>query len=666
MTAKRLNHADLYSRWDHQSGSSALLVYFNGYGNQAKGVQTRLDSFATLSLHGTSTLWFAEAGDLSWYTAFDERIQETIRFAARAAGIRRLLLLGSSAGGYAAIRHAALIHDVDAELDSVCAVAVNPQSGFSAARLNTIRARMAEMRWPAADLGLNPILPRTGRIHPDHGAVVSDDLCQLLARPRQRADATEFHVYYDAGNPIDSGFAEPLGGALGVHLHPAMVGKSHRDSCGAVLTSEPVQARIEQALGVEPGARLIAAPTEVAVPAPAPAPVQAPVEAPVEAPVAAAPIVTAPLSDAPMPQASAPSAVPLTGPMRAHPAQGPAMKPYLALFRTGASSLHPSAVERLAEQNFDYALSHFGDNEPPAKGAVFVHHQKGAKWPGLEQTLLAHWDTIQKYQYVWLPDDDLLCVPEDVSRMFAICDDLKLELAQPALTRDSYHTHIITLQHPSFQLRFTNFVEIMAPIMSIEMLKRVFHTLAGNISGYGLDTLWPRMSQVGRIAIIDDTPVKHTRPVGGPNYAFSKKAGLAPVHEAWLCSASHLVDTPADFQINLAGLLQNGDPICIGSTNLEINTVLKAVIESCDGLPISALQLTHYLGNHFNYWVDGAYSRTSYPRGLLRVVLNQTLKHAGIKFPKPPAPVTATSAASAATETEAAKDLAEEAAASDD
>jgi hypothetical protein len=94
--------------------------------------------------------------------------------------------------------------------------------------------------------------------------------------------------------------------------------------------------------------------------------------------------------------------------------------------------------------------------------------------------------------------------------------------------------------------------------------------------------------------------------------------------------------------------------------------VLKAVIESCDGLPISALQLTHYLGNHFNYWVDGAYSRTSYPRGLLRVVLNQTLKHAGIKFPKPPAPVTATSAASAATETEAAKDLAEEAAASDD
>ena len=188
------------------------------------------------------------------------------------------------------------------------------------------------------------------------------------------------------------------------------------------------------------------------------------------------------------------------------------MKPYLALFRSGPSSLHPHAVERLAEQNFDYALSWFGDAPPVADDAAFVHMQKGAKWPGLEQTLIAHWDTIQKYKYVWLPDDDLLCVPEQVSRMFAICDDLQLELAQPALTRDSYFSHAITLQHTAFQLRFTNFVEIMAPVLSTDMLARVFHTIGGNISGYGLDAVWPRFSQLGRVAIIDDTPVKHTRP----------------------------------------------------------------------------------------------------------------------------------------------------------
>jgi len=315
------------------------------------------------------------------------------------------------------------------------------------------------------------------------------------------------------------------------------------------------------------------------------------------------------------------------------------MKSHLALFRAGPGSLHPHTTVRLAEQNFDYAVSWFGDVPPAPEasaGALFVHYQKGAKWPGLEQTLIAHWDTIQKYRYVWLPDDDLLCVPEQVSRMFTICDELQLELAQPALTRDSYFTHLVTLQHSEFQLRFTNFVEIMAPVLSTDMLSRVFHTLRGQVSGYGLDGLWPRLSHLGRVAIIDDTPVKHTRPVGGPNYNFSKKAGLAPAHEDWLVSAGGFVETPADYQINFAGLLQNGDPICIGSTHGEIDAMLRALLTSCNGLKTSALQLTRYLGNHFNYWAGGEMGHSRYPRALLRVVLNQTLKDTGIRFERPP------------------------------
>jgi hypothetical protein len=313
------------------------------------------------------------------------------------------------------------------------------------------------------------------------------------------------------------------------------------------------------------------------------------------------------------------------------------MKPYLALFRAGPSSLHPQAVERLDQQNFDYALSWFGNEAPEhADGAAFVHMQKGAKWPGLEQTLLAHWDKIQKYRYVWLPDDDLLCKPEDVSRMFAICDELRLELAQPALTPDSYFSHVVTMQHSAFQLRFTNFVEIMAPVFSADMLARCFPTLAGNISGYGLDAVWPRMSQLGRVAIIDDTPVKHTRPVGGPNYKFNKDAGLSPIHEDWLASARHFVETPAHFHINFAGLLQSGDPICIGDTSIEINTMLQALYSSCNGLKVSAVDLTCYTANHLNYWKGATFGgERRYPRGLLRVALNDTLRHVGIRFPNP-------------------------------
>ncbi|HEX4511585.1 MAG TPA: DUF707 domain-containing protein [Burkholderiaceae bacterium] len=311
------------------------------------------------------------------------------------------------------------------------------------------------------------------------------------------------------------------------------------------------------------------------------------------------------------------------------------MKPYLAIFRAGPSSLHPHCVERLAEQNFDYALSWFGDEPPSADDAVFVHMQKGAKWPGLEQTLATHWATISQYRYVWLPDDDLLCVPEQVSRMFLICQDLGLELAQPALTLDSYFSHVSTLQHSEFQLRFTNFVEIMAPVFSIEMLARAYPTLAGNISGYGLDGVWPRMSSLGRVAIIDETPVKHTRPVGGPNYLFNKKAGLSPVHEDWLESARHFVETAADFHINFGGLHANGDPMCLGSTVNEIEGMLEALLGSLAQMKVTATQATRYLANHLTYAQAGDNGNARYPRGLLRVILNRALKAAGLEFPHP-------------------------------
>jgi len=58
----------------------------------------------------------------------------------------------------------------------------------------------------------------------------------------------------------------------------------------------------------------------------------------------------------------------------------------------------------------------FGD-APPAFAEVRLRHPSGREWPGLEQTLVAHWDQIQRYRYVGLPDDDLLCVPEDSLRM---------------------------------------------------------------------------------------------------------------------------------------------------------------------------------------------------------------------------------------------------------
>lgn len=310
------------------------------------------------------------------------------------------------------------------------------------------------------------------------------------------------------------------------------------------------------------------------------------------------------------------------------------MKPYLALFRAGANSLHPAAVARLHEQNFDYALSWFGA-EPPqhAEGAAFVHAVRGPKWDGLAQTIREHWDAIQHYRYVWLPDDDLLCVPEDISRMFAIADELQLELAQPALTPDSYATHLITLQHSAFQLRFTNFVEIMAPLLSADMLARAYPTMVGQVSGYGLDSLWPRWSSIGRMAIIDDTPVLHTRPVGGPNHVLARQlGGLTPGQEAALVLATHGIESSPDFQINYGGLLQSGDPICIGQSMAEANAFFEALMQSLGTMKARPVAQVQYLAHHHRYLSNVE----TYQRNMVHLVLNRALKHTGIRFPSPP------------------------------
>jgi hypothetical protein len=61
----------------------------------------------------------------------------------------------------------------------------------------------------------------------------------------------------------------------------------------------------------------------------------------------------------------------------------------------------------------------------------------------------------------------------------------------------------------------------MAPIFRRAALERCAPTFSESPSGWGLDWLWPvlcRAAGLGRIAVIDATPVRHTRPVGGELY----------------------------------------------------------------------------------------------------------------------------------------------------
>jgi hypothetical protein len=72
------------------------------------------------------------------------------------------------------------------------------------------------------------------------------------------------------------------------------------------------------------------------------------------------------------------------------------------------------------------------------------------------------------------------------------------------------------MENRSFFGRWVGFVEIMMPGFSTAALESLQHTLDLTETGWGwgLDSLWPKLLGYENVAILDATPVIHTRPVG--------------------------------------------------------------------------------------------------------------------------------------------------------
>ena len=200
---------------------------------------------------------------------------------------------------------------------------------------------------------------------------------------------------------------------------------------------------------------------------------------------------------------------------------------FLVVVRAGDQSLHPGWTRSLATRDWDLVVSYFGDDPERFREAGCERiDDKGPKLRGLH-ALLTREEFWRRYDYVMLPDDDLAIEQATISRLFARAASLRLELCQPALSWSSYYSHAITVCHPSFALRFTDFVETMAACFSRHHLERCLPTFDETVVGWGFDWVWPRMavSNALNVAIVDECIVTHTRGYGGPNYRALRESG---------------------------------------------------------------------------------------------------------------------------------------------
>ncbi len=139
------------------------------------------------------------------------------------------------------------------------------------------------------------------------------------------------------------------------------------------------------------------------------------------------------------------------------------------------------------------------------------------KWSAVTR-VLEHID-VEKYDYVIFPDDDLEYGSDFAGTFFPLLERYDVGLAQPALTPDSFHTWDICVRKENVALRYTNFVEIMAPCFRRDALAALRPTLASDISpmGYGFDLHWPYACTAAglNMAIVDGAPIAHrSRPTG--------------------------------------------------------------------------------------------------------------------------------------------------------
>lgn len=183
-------------------------------------------------------------------------------------------------------------------------------------------------------------------------------------------------------------------------------------------------------------------------------------------------------------------------------------KKNLVISTVGDNSLHRNWNTKDAD--FDVCLIYFGENEGYFGESKYYKKEKGYKYHLLQNYLNENpWFT--KYDYIWLPDDDIFMETNDVNKLFKFMSDYDLWLSQPSII--GHYGVKITLHQMGSLIRFTNWVEIMCPCFSSKALNICKQSFKENNTGWSIETIWNSLlgHPKDKIAIIDDVIAIHTR-----------------------------------------------------------------------------------------------------------------------------------------------------------
>jgi hypothetical protein len=189
-----------------------------------------------------------------------------------------------------------------------------------------------------------------------------------------------------------------------------------------------------------------------------------------------------------------------------------------------------------AVRDYDLAYNYHDDPHDPSAGEIVVYGGL-SKFHAAKMLFEQRPDLLNTYDGFYFLDSDiqLRFEPDD---LFLFCESQNLDLAQASLAWGSESGWRLTQNHPSFVLRYTNFVEVMAPYFSRSFLRKMLPTFELSYSGWGLDFVWGNACRDA--AIIDVFQMFHPPGTAKTNaghnpFEYLLRRGIHPRDELRAC-----------------------------------------------------------------------------------------------------------------------------------
>lgn len=144
--------------------------------------------------------------------------------------------------------------------------------------------------------------------------------------------------------------------------------------------------------------------------------------------------------------------------------------------------------------DYDIYVIYYGDNEENYERyktkVKFIEKRKGSKFQNFKYFYDKYREIIDKYEYYFILDDDIILDVDKINRMFIIAREYNLLICAPSYLPGCKTTFPITVNKPNRFLTYTNFIEVGTPLFSKDALLNLMKYLDNTLLCAGIDFLF--------------------------------------------------------------------------------------------------------------------------------------------------------------------------------